>query len=144
MYLYQDLFDDLRTSNFDVQMNPYLISEDIFVLALFNLVYDKNTTSIPGSYFDLLTNNDKLISDESGNKCMIVKIGDYFCLFPALLINNKYVPQIDVENTNKKYLNARFNNINIRSYMQDTHYNYDFEIKKNHFIILIKMSLYRK
>ena len=132
-YSYQDLFDDVRTNNFNVQMNPYLISEEIFNLALYNLVYDKNTNNTSGGYLELLTNNDKLISDEDGNKLMIVEIGKYYCLFPAILVGIKYVPQIDIENMHKKSIAPKISNINIKSYMKDTHYNFDFELRKDTF-----------
>lgn len=143
VYNYDDLYNDIKTCNkygIEVQYNTYLISEKIFVVSLYNLVYDKVTNSFNSNFIDLLTNSDKLIADTNGNKFIIVQIEKLYCTFPVLFINNKYVPQIDIENTYKKNINNKINKINIKAYMSDTHYNYDYEIKKENLIQTYKLA----
>ena len=149
VWKYKELFDKVKnypnnSNMISVEVNTNLISEDHFIIALYQLVWNssqkfiepniiKNNNNVNDNVIDkLYDTNDKIIILPGGQSSVVMSVDEYYILFP---VDANYEPIIDIELPYriKKEENVVF--ININNFMQTKHLNFDYSDKKRIFHI---------
>ena len=145
VWTYSDLFEAVKRPPFGLEINPELISEGNFVIALDNLIYDdlnikretiEKTLSInSNNIYRLFDNNDRFIyvnynTNESTEKYKISQVGKYYILFPVK--DNRIIKDINIFSHPVEF--KKDLEINIENYVRDYKSTYNYEIRKKQFI----------
>jgi superfamily II DNA or RNA helicase len=158
IYFYNDLLSYVRSPPFKVNINTKLISEDSFIIALNELLYQDTNIDYLQSDLEsvnifvnsLYNNNDKIFIDLNMNKVTIIYINNLYILAK---VNNKddmiessitditidenlyNKINIDIEDYyNHTTTNTNHNSINIDEYVKNNKILNNFEINKIEFI----------
>jgi superfamily II DNA or RNA helicase len=140
-----DLFEAVKLNqsyNIDIHYNMNMIDYDLFVVALYSLVYKINDSYLRNyeNFVDKLLNpNDKIIMDRNGNKFVIINFSEYFGLFPITVQtsdNNsrRIYPEIDIENVFKTNINNEVQKLSIKKFNVESQQGISYENKKENFI----------
>jgi|SRR3972149_6095889 len=136
VWKYDDLFKSVKRPPFGVEKNPNMISENSFVIALNNLLYDdlNIATTIPseqkGIIYTYLNANDRFIYIGSDTKYKIAQVAEYYILFPVK--DNKIIKDIDI--FTRPLEHKKDVEINIDNYIRNYKSIYNYEIRKKQFI----------
>jgi hypothetical protein len=146
VWTYDDLLVAVRKPPFGIEVNPAMIDESNFVIAL-NFLTLSHITLVDTALDDEIRNNtlsaERLIIstlfDQSEryiyknyNKHKISHMGNYYILFPVVTINSVDKVIRDIESYNRPVSVSRGIKINLTKWIQETKedYNYDIKIKQ--------------
>lgn len=126
---YDDLFKACKHPPFSIEMNGDIFSQEIFDIALSNLVHDEFAEYIEPIYsngkdnlFDKLRDpDDKILIEKKGVSYIIQQVGEFYSMVPNVNNETIIVPEIIYRNlySTKPYL------MDIRDYLIfDMNYNY--------------------
>ena len=136
VWTHKDLFTKVRNPHFDIDTDTELISENSFLIAVYQLCWsddkfsiDKHVKNIIDSLFDP---TDRIIYFPNATSYYIVPIYDktqYYILFP--IKNGK--PEIDVEITYRNTNLETRHVIGINNFVQNKKIDFDYDDKKKLF-----------
>lgn len=139
VWSYEDLFKMTTSPPFVTEFNPHLFDEDLFIIALTRLIWNRNTEynephfeKSVGNFIDKILNpDDKYIIVPGGVKSVIVHVNKYYILLP---LDDYNKPVIDIEYCYRIVAKKEKRSINLHGFMDNiaTLFNYDEKKKKFH------------
>jgi len=151
IWVYKDLYENVKNPYFKMQFNTKLISENSFILALDFLTYTKSNINIINNtntgnsneniksalINNLFSNEDKIIYDIENNKNILIYINKYYILTPINIsnkINNFYDNiNLDIDILYRNKSNNSINEININEFIKNNNID-DYASIKKYFI----------
>jgi hypothetical protein len=140
VWTYDYLWKMVKFPPFSTEVNTNIFGEDLFVIALSKLLWDrsKNYTepyfeSSPGNFIEkILKPDDKYIIIPGGGKSVIVGVDKYYILFP---LDESNIPIIDIEHCYRIVHKQTRRKINLQSFISNTSSLFNYDEKKDKFYI---------
>jgi len=138
---HNELFQAIKKLKmFDTEINTELFSEDNYLIALNNLVYNDNIINKNGSQKDMYSiidniydSTEKIITLPNGIDNVICAVNDnkqYYILFP---INELNKPNIDIDRPYRLAKKEPIITINMNAFIQNKKIDFDYDDKKKIF-----------
>ena len=125
IWTYDDLFTAIKNPPFKIELNPTVLSEELFTIALTNLVYTKSNEytdpAIESSYADITTMVDKLhdpadkiLYQDGSSSYVIAHVGELYAMCP--LYNEELIT--DTESIFRKLAYTNVEKLDLNNYLQ--------------------------